>query len=91
VNGQLLPPSTGPLINFAKWQKLAKTIREIKTWQSKRYNLLPVAILQDFIEESLDQCNTVDEIGEQFWTRSLELEPREREQMAYLLQESGFL
>ena len=38
-------------------------------------------------------CTNVDEMNEQFWSRSLELEPRERddERMARLLQESGFL
>lgn len=93
VNDQLLPPPTGPLINFAKRQKAAETIREIKSWQSKPYNLTRVNALQAFIEESLAQCNKVDEMSEQFWARSLELEPRERddEKMARLLQESGFL
>jgi son of sevenless-like protein len=92
-NDQPLPPPTGPLINFAKRQKAAETIREIKSWQSKPYNLTPVPTLHTFIEESLSQCNKVDEMSEQFWTRSLELEPRERddERMARLLQESGFL
>jgi son of sevenless len=89
------PPPTGPLINFAKRQKAAEVIREIKNWQSKPYNLTSVTVIQSFIEESLNEIKKgkIDEMSDFFWNRSLELEPREREdeKMARLLQESGFL
>jgi son of sevenless len=88
-----LPPPTGPLINFAKRQKAAETIREIKSWQANPYNLIKVAPVQTFLEETLSTCTNVAEMSELFWLRSLDLEPREgdEERMNRLLQESGFL
>ncbi len=83
----------GNLINFGKRQKAAEVIREIKHWQSKPYNLNPLPNVQAFIEESLNEFNDSQDWSDIFWNKSLEREPREREdeRMARLLQESGFL
>ncbi|KAI8328904.1 ras guanine nucleotide exchange factor domain-containing protein [Chlamydoabsidia padenii] len=77
------------LINFAKRAKTAEVIREIQQYQSTYYQLTPVDELQKFIENNLK--STQDE--EQLYNKSLELEPREREdeKITRLLQESGFL
>ncbi|KAG8920871.1 hypothetical protein FRC01_000548, partial [Tulasnella sp. 417] len=77
------------LINFGKRQKAAEVIREIKTYQSRPYNLTELPNVQDLIEKSLARV----ENSPDFWDLSVQLEPREREdeKMARLLQESGFL
>ncbi|QRV77634.1 cell division control protein 25 [Ceratobasidium sp. AG-Ba] len=77
------------IINFGKRQKTAEVIREIQGYQAKQYNLTPVDLIQTFIEQSLA---TIDEKAD-YWDRSLEVEPREREdeKMTRMLQESGFL
>lgn len=79
----------GNLINFSKRQKAAEIIREIKRYQSKPYNLLPVESIRLFLDESLSLEKTSDE----FWELSIGREAREKEEdrMARLLQESGFL
>lgn len=77
------------IINFGKRQKTAEVIREIQGYQSKQYNLAVVDQVKTFIEQSLD---SVDEKAD-YWEKSLEIEPREREdeKMTRMLQESGFL
>ncbi|KAG9019883.1 hypothetical protein FRB90_000013 [Tulasnella sp. 427] len=77
------------IINFGKRQKAAEVIREIKTYQSRPYNLTELPNVQDLIEKSLARV----ENSPDFWELSMQLEPREREdeKMARLLQESGFL
>ncbi|KAG8725838.1 hypothetical protein FRC12_023988, partial [Ceratobasidium sp. 428] len=77
------------IINFGKRQKTAEVIREIQGYQAKQYNLTPVDQIQTFIEQSL---GLIDEKAD-YWDRSLEVEPRERddEKMTRMLQESGFL
>jgi son of sevenless-like protein len=83
------------LINFSKRHKAAEVISDIKRWQTKPYNLQPITGVVGFIEESLSGYseNPNSYYNDEFWRRSLELEPREREdeKMARLLQESGFL
>ena len=83
----------GNLINFGKRQKAAEVIREIKNWQSKPFNLAPLGMVLAFLEDSLAAFNEAQDWSDIFWNRSLEREPREREdeKMARLLQESGFL
>lgn len=77
------------MINFGKRQKAAEVIREIKTYQSRPYNLTELPNVQDLIQSSLARV----ENSPDFWELSMQLEPREREdeKMARLLQESGFL
>lgn len=60
------------LINFAKRQKTAEVIREIKQFQSSPYNLQEVAVIQQFIRSNLDDSLDVETLYE----RSLEIEPR---------------
>lgn len=83
----------GNLINFSKRQKAAEVIREIKHWQSKPFSLHPLPQVQAFIEDRLNSFHDSTDWSEAFWNKSLECEPREREdeKMARLLQESGFL
>lgn len=83
----------GNLINFAKRQRLADVIREIKQWQLKDFNLAVVAPIVDFIEEELTNCDASSS-GERFWNLSLEREPREHvddDAMTRLLLNSGFM
>lgn len=77
------------IINFGKRQKTAEVIREIQGYQAKQYNLAPVDQVQAFIEQSLA---SIEEKAD-YWEKSLEIEPRERddEKMTRMLQESGFL
>lgn len=79
----------GNLINFLKRAKASAIITEIKKYQASPYNLLPVEVMRNFLEESLK----VDRPQDFYWELSLQREPRERddEKMARLLQESGFL
>ncbi|KAG2224349.1 hypothetical protein INT45_006749, partial [Circinella minor] len=60
------------LINFAKRQKTAEVIREIKQFQSSPYILQEVPGIQTFISKSLEASLDVEALYE----RSLELEPR---------------
>ncbi|KAI7898139.1 ras guanine nucleotide exchange factor domain-containing protein [Cokeromyces recurvatus] len=60
------------LINFAKQQKAAEVIREIKQFQSPPYIFQYVPEIQDYIKMQLETSRDVDYLYE----RSLELEPR---------------
>jgi len=83
----------GNLVNFKKRQKASEVISDIKRWQAHSYNFQVVAVIRDYIEESLSAFTDTKQSSERFWAMSLEREPREREdeKMARLLQESGFL
>lgn len=70
-NPDLLKKSSN-LINFAKQQKSAEVIREIKQFQSPPYIFHVVPEIQDFIKFQLETSRDVDFLYE----RSLELEPR---------------
>ncbi|KAG1474165.1 hypothetical protein G6F56_000513 [Rhizopus delemar] len=63
------------LINFAKQQKSAQVIQEIKQFQSPPYVYQHVPEIQDFIQDHLDNSKDVDFLYE----RSLELEPRHQQ------------
>lgn len=84
-------PSLTPseLINFNKRAKTAEVIRDIQQYQNIPYLLQPVPELQDYILSNLQAAGDVHDM----YDRSLELEPREREdeKIARLLSESGFL
>ncbi|KAI8373371.1 ras guanine nucleotide exchange factor domain-containing protein [Choanephora cucurbitarum] len=60
------------LINFAKQQKSAEVIREIKQFQSPPYIFQYVPEIQDYIKHQLETSRDVDFLYE----KSLELEPR---------------
>ncbi|TFK20605.1 ras GEF [Coprinopsis marcescibilis] len=89
-NPDILP---GGLVNFRKRQKASEVISDIKGWQTQSFNLQPVPLVSNYIEESLNQFSNTRASSDHFWQLSLEREPREREdeKMARLLQESGFL
>ncbi|KAL1969724.1 hypothetical protein VTN77DRAFT_8277 [Rasamsonia byssochlamydoides] len=84
-------PSHTPsdLINFNKRAKTAEVIRDIQQYQNVPYQLQPVPELQDYILSNMQAAGDVHEM----YDRSLEVEPRERddEKIARLLSESGFL
>lgn len=63
------------LINFAKRQKVAEVIRELKQFQSFAYNFHTLQELQDFIQAQLNCEHDVEKLYE----RSLQLEPRASE------------
>lgn len=63
------------LINFAKQQKAAEVIREIKQFQSPPYIFQYVPEIQEFVKYQLSVSRDVDYLYE----RSLELEPRATE------------
>ncbi|ORE01478.1 ras GEF [Rhizopus microsporus var. microsporus] len=63
------------LINFAKRQKVAEVIRELKQFQSFAYNFQTLQELQDFIQAQLNCEHDVEKLYE----RSLQLEPRASE------------
>ncbi|KAI8141357.1 ras guanine nucleotide exchange factor domain-containing protein [Fennellomyces sp. T-0311] len=65
-------PKSSSLINFAKRQKTAEVIREIKQFQSSPYTLQEVPAIQTFIKSQLEASLDVEALYE----RSLELEPR---------------
>ncbi|KAF2148377.1 guanine-nucleotide dissociation stimulator CDC25 [Myriangium duriaei CBS 260.36] len=77
------------LINFAKRAKTAEVIRDIQQYQNVPFALQPVQELQDYILKNMQSAGDVHEMYE----RSLQVEPREREdeKIARLLSESGFL
>lgn len=83
----------GNLVNFRKRQKASEVIQDIQRWQTIPHHFHPLTSVQGYLEESLGKFNDQVDVGDMFWNRSLELEPREREdeKMARLLQESGFL
>ncbi|KAL2797626.1 ras guanine nucleotide exchange factor domain-containing protein [Aspergillus keveii] len=70
-------PSLTPseLINFNKRTKTAEVIRDIQQYQNSPYLLTPVSELQDYILSYLQSAGDVHDMYE----RSLEVEPRERE------------
>ncbi|CAO3643193.1 unnamed protein product [Mucor fragilis] len=70
-NPDLLKKSSN-LINFAKQQKAAEVIREIKQFQSPPYIYQLVPEIQDYINFQLETSRDVDFLYE----RSLEIEPR---------------
>jgi len=61
------------LINFAKRQKTAEVIRELKQFQNFAYNFHTIPEFQDYIKGQLDQDRDVDRLYE----RSLKLEPKQ--------------
>ncbi|KAI9261985.1 ras guanine nucleotide exchange factor domain-containing protein [Sporodiniella umbellata] len=63
------------LINFAKRQKVAEVIRELKQFQSFAYNFHTIPEFQHFIETQLSYEHDVERLYE----RSLQLEPRNQE------------
>ncbi|OAT06520.1 cell division control protein Cdc25 [Blastomyces gilchristii SLH14081] len=77
------------LINFNKRAKTAEVIRDIQQYQNAPYPFHPVPELQDYVLSNMQAAGDVHEMYE----RSLEIEPREREdeKIARLLSESGFL
>ncbi|EDR13329.1 uncharacterized protein LACBIDRAFT_230493, partial [Laccaria bicolor S238N-H82] len=83
----------GGLVNFRKRQKASEVISDIKRWQAQPFNFHHLQTVLAYIEECLASYNDTKALSEHFWARSLEREPREREdeKMARLLQESGFL
>ncbi|KZV68790.1 ras GEF [Peniophora sp. CONT] len=83
---------SGNLVNFRKRAKAAEVIQEIQKWQSKPFNFARVELIADYLHENLNKFNDVPDVSDVFWNRSLEREPREREdeKMARLLQETGF-
>ncbi|KAI8881894.1 ras GEF [Backusella circina FSU 941] len=63
---------TKNLINFAKRNKAAEVIRELKQFQSFQFNFRSIQELQDFIQMHLDTDHDVEKLYE----KSLFLEPR---------------
>ncbi|EEP79958.1 conserved hypothetical protein [Uncinocarpus reesii 1704] len=70
-------PSLTPsdLINFNKRAKTAEVIRDIQQYQNTPYQLQPVPELQDYVLSNMQAAGDVHEM----YDRSLEVEPRERE------------
>ncbi|KAL2862733.1 putative cell division control protein Cdc25 [Aspergillus lucknowensis] len=70
-------PSLTPseLINFNKRTKTAEVIRDIQQYQNSPYLLTPISELQDYILSNLHGAGDVHDM----YDRSLEVEPRERE------------
>ena len=77
------------LIHFTKWTKTAEVIRDIQQYQNVPYSLNPVPDLQEWILDNMRAAGDVHEM----YDRSLQIEPREREEekIARLLSESGFM
>ncbi|KAJ2041177.1 hypothetical protein H4S04_002644, partial [Coemansia sp. S16] len=88
---------TPRLINFAKRQRTAGTIRDLQQFQNVPYNLTPVAEIQDWLLKRLEELcphgQSSDRLVEEFWKMSTTLEPKEKdsERVLRLLKESGFL
>jgi len=84
---------SGNLVNFRKRQKALEVIQDIQRWQTFPHNFSPISSVQTYLEESLARFSKQVDVGDYFWNLSLEREPREseKEKMARLLQESGFL
>ncbi|KAK2740125.1 hypothetical protein FQN57_006240 [Myotisia sp. PD_48] len=70
-------PSLTPadLINFNKRAKTAEVIRDIQQYQNAPYQLVPVPELQEYVLNNMQSAGDVHDKYE----RSLEVEPRERE------------
>ncbi|KAJ2794372.1 cell division cycle- protein [Coemansia guatemalensis] len=95
-NDDIISASPG-LINFAKRQRTAGTIRDLQQFQNVPYNLTPVAEIQDWLLKRLEELcpngQSSDRLVEEFWKMSTTLEPKEKdsERVLRLLKESGFL
>ncbi|KAJ2081597.1 hypothetical protein H4R24_002218 [Coemansia sp. RSA 988] len=95
-NDDIISTSPG-LINFAKRQRTAGTIRDLQQFQNVPYNLTPVAEIQDWLLKRLEELcpngQSSDRLVEEFWKMSTTLEPKEKdsERVLRLLKESGFL
>ncbi|EER41999.1 cell division control protein [Histoplasma capsulatum H143] len=63
------------LINFNKRAKTAEVIRDIQQYQNAPYPFHPVPELQDYVLSNMQAAGDVHEM----YDRSLEVEPRERE------------
>lgn len=63
------------LINFAKRAKTAEVIRDIQQYQNVGYSLSSVPELQDYILSNMQAAGDVHEM----YDKSLQIEPRERE------------
>lgn len=63
------------LINFAKRAKTAEVIRDIQQYQNVPYPLKAVGDLQDYILSNMQAAGDVSDM----YDRSLQVEPRERE------------
>jgi son of sevenless-like protein len=63
------------LINFSKWSKTAEVIRDIQQYQNVPYPLTAVRELQEYILTNMQNAGDVHEM----YDRSLQVEPRERE------------
>jgi son of sevenless-like protein len=63
------------LINFAKRAKTAEVIRDIQQYQNVGYSLQPVPELHDYIVSNMQAAGDVHEM----YDKSLQIEPRERE------------
>ncbi|PGG95409.1 hypothetical protein GX51_08257 [Blastomyces parvus] len=63
------------LINFNKRAKTAEVIRDIQQYQNAPYPFHPVPELQDYVLSNMQAAGDVHEM----YDRSLEIEPRERE------------
>ncbi|KZT56335.1 ras GEF [Calocera cornea HHB12733] len=88
-NSDFIPVAGGKVINFDKRQRTSQVIREVQRYQAATYDLTPVDAIIEFINQSMESVSQDFD----YWPKSLEREPREREEerMARLLQESGFL
>lgn len=62
-------------INFSKRAKTAEVIREIQTYQNSSYPFKSIPEVQDYILSMMQSAGDVHEMYE----RSLQIEPRERE------------
>jgi len=63
------------LINFSKRAKTAEVIGDIQQYQNVGYLLQPVTELQDYILSNMQAAGDVHEM----YDKSLQVEPRERE------------
>ncbi|KAJ2624146.1 hypothetical protein GGI25_000454 [Coemansia spiralis] len=96
-NDDMIPNTDSRLINFAKRQRTAGTIRDLQQFQNVPYNLTPVAEIQDWLLKRLEELcpngQSSERLVEEFWKMSTTLEPKEKdsERVLRLLKESGFL
>lgn len=74
------------MINFAKRAKTAEVIRDIQQYQNVAYSLQPVPELQDYILSNMQAAGDVHEM----YDKSLQIEPREREDEKIVRYVGGF-
>ena len=90
-NGTNGTPANPPkqLINFFKRSLSAEILRDIHQYQSQPYNLAKSKIVSEWLMSQLDYCDRTYDL-ETLYTRSLDLEPREKEgdQITRLLKDS---